>query len=106
MKTVIKLRLFVTAGSETARRAQDNLDVVCKDPAIQSEYDISIEVIDVNESPGIAEEDRILVTPTLLRKLPEPVRRLVGDLSNEHDIYLTLDIQPTGSSPKVDGRPA
>jgi circadian clock protein KaiB len=106
MKTIIKLRLFVTGGSETARRAQDNLDVVCKDPAIRNDYDIKIEVIDINEWPGIAEEDRILVTPTLLRKLPEPMRRLVGDLSNENDIYLTLDIRPPGSSPKADGRPA
>lgn len=94
MKTVIKLRLFVTGGSETARRAIDNLDAVCKDPAVTLDYDISVEIIDVNDSPGAAEKDKVLVTPTLLRKLPLPVRRLVGDLSNETNIYLALDILP------------
>lgn len=97
MKTVINLRLFVTGENETARRAIENLETVCDDPAVKSDYNIHIEVVDVVESPHVAEEDKILVTPTLLRKLPLPVRRVVGDLSDENDIFMALDITSSPS---------
>lgn len=94
-RTTIKLRLFVTGDSRAAVRALENLKAVCEDPSVVRDYDIHIEVVDVNESPQSAEEDKILVTPTLLKKLPLPVRRVVGDLSNEEDIFVTLDIKST-----------
>ena len=92
VKTKIKLRLFVTDQSVTARRAVENLKAVCDDPIVKQDYDIDLDIVDVNESPQSAEENKILVTPTLLKTLPLPVRRVVGDLSNEEDIFLTLDI--------------
>lgn len=107
MKTRIKLRLFITHESRTAARAIENLKVVCDDPAVNGDYDIEVEVVDVNESPQSAEDDKVLVTPTLLKKLPLPVRRVVGDLSNEEDIFLTLDIKsPRRSVGGTDGAPA
>lgn len=104
VKTKIKLRLFVTGQSTTARRAVENLKAVCDDPAVKQDYDIEVDIVDVNESPQTAEEDKILVTPTLLKKLPLPVRRVVGDLSNEEDILLILDIMgPHRLSKQADG---
>jgi len=100
IKTSIELRLFVTDHSAAATRALDNLKAVCEDPEVARDHDIHIELIDVNDSPQSAEEDKILVTPTLLKKLPLPVRRIVGDLSNEDDIFVILDIK----SPRKSGR--
>lgn len=94
MKPKIKLRLFISRNSQTAVRARDNLKAVCEDPAVKRRYDIELEIIDVDESPKLTEEDNVLVTPMLLKRLPKPIRRMVGDLSNERDIFFTLDIQP------------
>lgn len=100
VKISIKLRLFVNNDSPAATRALENLKAVCEDPDVARDYDIHVELIDVNDSPRSAEEDKILVTPTLLKKLPLPVKRVVGDLSNEEDIFVTLDIK----SPRKSGR--
>lgn len=96
MKTKIALRLFISGQSRTAMRAIDNLKAVCDDPVVKRRYDLSVDIIDINESPQIAEEDRVLVTPTLLKKLPPPIRRVVGDLSDTQDILMTLDIDSSG----------
>ncbi|MDZ7839522.1 MAG: circadian clock KaiB family protein [Gammaproteobacteria bacterium] len=94
MKPKIKLRLFISRNSQAAERARDNLKAVCDDPAVKRRHDIELEIIDVDESPKLTAGDNVLVTPTLLKTLPEPVRRMVGDLSNEQDIFVTLDIDP------------
>jgi len=91
-KTFIKFRLFVTDNTPSATRAVENLRALCDDPLIKNNYDVSVEVIDVDEVPDIAEEDKILVTPTLLKELPPPVRRVVGDLSSRKDVLVALDI--------------
>jgi len=102
MKTLIKLRLFVNTGNQSARLALENLRAVCEDPRVARNYDFELEVVDINESPQEAENDRVLVTPTLLKKLPHPVRRVVGDLSNEQDIFVALDIQnPSATESKT-----
>lgn len=92
MKSAIKLRLFVSDKSKSAIRAIANLRAVCDDPAVKRDHDIDLEIIDVNESPQLAEQEKILVTPTLLKKLPLPMRRVIGDLSNEQDILVMLEI--------------
>lgn len=98
MKPKIHLRLFVTGGSQSAARATANLKAVCEDAAVKRAHDIDLEIIDVHESPQAAEDEKILVTPTLVKTLPPPVRRMVGDLSNHRDIFLTLDIESPGGS--------
>lgn len=102
MKPRIKLRLFISRNSQAAVRARDNLKAVCEDPAVQRRHEIELEIIDVEESPTLTEEDNVLVTPMLLKKLPKPIRRMVGDLSNERDIFVTLDIEPPA---EAEGRP-
>jgi len=89
----ISLRLFVSGRSPAAQRALENLRAVCDDEAVRRKYQIDLDVVDIQQSPELAEEDHILATPTLLKKLPLPVRRMVGDLSNQQDIYVTLDIE-------------
>jgi circadian clock protein KaiB len=59
---------------------------------LASQYELTI--IDVLELPQQAEEDKILATPTLIKEAPAPVRRVVGDLSNEQSLLLALDLNP------------
>jgi len=92
MKTRITIRLFVSGSSRASVRAVENLKALCADDAVTRSHDIDLDIIDINESPQIAEEEKILVTPTLLKKQPLPVRRVVGDLSNPIDVFATLDI--------------
>ncbi|MGZ7135519.1 MAG: circadian clock KaiB family protein, partial [Methanobacterium sp.] len=56
----------------------------------------SIEVIDLLENPELAKGDQILALPTLVRKLPEPVRKIIGTLANEEKVLVGLDIRPAG----------
>jgi len=97
MKPSIKLRLIITGGTESGRRALDNLEAVCGDPRIRRDYDIELEVVDATESPRLAEQEEVLVTPILLKTQPPPVRRLVGDLSQRRDVLAILDIEDPGS---------
>ena len=84
------LRLYVTGKTPTSVRALRNLRRLC-DEELSGAY--RLEVIDVLEHPQLAEDERILATPTLIRRLPPPLRRLVGDFSNAEQILLGLDIR-------------
>jgi circadian clock protein KaiB len=57
----------------------------------------SIEIIDLLKSPQLAEGDQILAVPTLVRKFPEPIRKIIGDLSNEERVLVGLNIKPVKS---------
>ncbi len=83
------LRLYVTGMSARSTRAIANLRQIC---AEQSHFEYELEIIDVLENPELAEEEKILVTPTLLRTLPPPRRRVLGDLSNSESVLAGLDI--------------
>ncbi len=86
-----KLRLYVTGRTAQSQRAIDNLSVICQ-ADLGGQYEI--EVIDVLEHPGLAENEKILATPTLVKRLPEPVRKIIGDLSDRERVLLGLDLQP------------
>jgi circadian clock protein KaiB len=58
----------------------------------------SIEVVDLLERPQLAEGDQILAVPTLVRRLPEPIKKIIGDLSNEERVLIGLDIRPRGAA--------
>ena len=90
------LRLYVTGHTPRSVRAIKNLQAICE-RELTGEYEIT--VIDVLESPGLAEEERIIATPTLIRQLPPPVQRVVGDLSDVDKVLLGLDLVPR-SAPK------
>jgi circadian clock protein KaiB len=87
------LKLYVTGRSARAERAIANLKRICEED-LRGCY--SLEVIDVLEHPQLAEDERILATPTLIKQLPPPLRRVIGDLSDKEKVLLGLDVRPQG----------
>ena len=83
------LRLYVTGSSTRSLRAVHNLKKICEEH-LPDDYDL--EVIDIYENPAAAREEQIIAAPTLVKKLPHPLRKFVGDLSNTQKILNGLDI--------------
>jgi circadian clock protein KaiB len=86
------LRLYVAGQTDRSIRAIRNLNRIC---AEHLEGRFTIEVIDLLERPQLAEGDQILAIPTLVRRLPEPIKKIIGDLSNEERVLVGLDIRPS-----------
>ena len=82
------LRLYVTGSSARSLNAVRNLQKICEEHL--PEYDL--EVIDIYNDPAAAREAQIIAAPTLVKRLPTPIRRFVGDLSNTQKILVGLDI--------------
>lgn len=91
MSKLYELRLYVAGKTSKSVIALENLRKICEEH-LQGEY--SIEVIDLLERPQLAEGDQILAIPTLVKKVPEPVRKIIGDLSNVEKVLVGLDIRP------------
>lgn len=87
---VYLLRLYVTGRTPNSLRAMENLHRICE---TQLERRYRVEVIDVLEHPELAEAAKILATPTLVKQLPEPVRKIIGDLSDRDKVLLGLDLE-------------
>lgn len=85
------LRLYVAGQTEKSVRAFDNLKKLCEEH-LKGQY--HIEVIDLLRDPKLARGDQIIALPTLVRKLPEPVRKIIGDLSNTERVLVGLDLRP------------
>ena len=83
------LRLYVTGSSARSLQAVQNLKKICEEH-FPDDYDL--EVIDIYENPAAAREEQIIAAPTLVKKLPKPLRRFVGDLSNTQKILVGLDL--------------
>ena len=83
------LRLYVTGSTGRSLRAVHNLKKLCEE-YLSDDYDL--EVIDIYKDPAAAREAQIIAAPTLVKKLPQPIRRLVGDLSNTQKVLIGLDI--------------
>jgi len=86
-----ELRLYVAGKTQKSVTALNNLKQYCEEH-LKGEY--VIEVIDLLEQPQLAEGDQILAIPTLVKKVPEPVRKIIGDLSNQEKVLVGLDIRP------------
>lgn len=84
------LRLYITGMTRRSMQAVANLKAVCEEYLI-GRYDL--EVIDIYQQPLLAKGDQIVATPTLIKKLPVPVRRMVGDLSQQERVLVGLDIR-------------
>src|SRR5271169_3656328 len=84
------LRLYVAGQTSRSSIAFDNLKRICEEQ-LKGHY--SIEVIDLLKNPRLAKDDQILAIPTLVRRLPEPVRRIIGDLSNTERVLVGLDLR-------------
>lgn len=86
-----ELRLYVAGRTPRSARALVNLQRICEHH-MKGEY--RIEVIDVAANPELAIADQVLALPTLVRKLPEPMKKIIGDLSNEERVLVGLDLRP------------
>ena len=86
-----QLRLYVAGQTTKSMAALDNLKVICE-THLAGRY--TIEVIDLLVNPRLAAGDQILAVPTLVRKFPEPIRKIIGDLSNEERVLVGLDVLP------------
>ena len=91
------LRLYVTGATPRSRRAIVNLDGICHE-YLQGQYDL--EVIDVYQKPALAKDEQIIAAPTLIKKLPLPIRRIIGDLSDREAVLLGLDLKRKKKEPK------
>ena len=85
------LRLYVAGQTPKSMTAFANLKNICEEH-LAGRY--QIEVVDLLKNPTLARGDQILAIPTLVRKLPEPVRKIIGDLSNTERVLIGLDLRP------------
>ena len=86
-----QLRLYVAGQTPKSVTAFSNLKVICESH-LKGRYDI--EVIDLVQQPQLSKGDQILAIPTLVRKLPQPVRKIIGDLSDTERVLVGLDLRP------------
>ncbi|GMU20449.1 MAG: hypothetical protein AMXMBFR13_05460 [Phycisphaerae bacterium] len=90
------LRLYISGMTPAALRAIGNLKKICEEH-LSGRYDL--EVIDVYRQPVLARDQQILAAPTLIKLLPEPLRRIIGDMSNKKRVLLGLDLRATDAGP-------
>lgn len=88
-----QLKLYVAGSTPRSAAALENLKRLCE-THLAGRY--SIEVVDLLVNPQLAAGDQILAVPTLVRKFPEPLRKIIGDLSNEERVLVGLDVKPIG----------
>ncbi len=84
------LRLYITGTTKRSISALTNLKKIC-DEYLEGRYEL--EVIDLYKKPNLAKGDQIIAAPTLLKKLPLPFRRIIGDMSNKEKVILGLDLR-------------
>ncbi len=90
-----ELRLYIAGKTPRAIQAFQNLQRICEEH-LAGRY--RIEIIDLLETPALAKGDQIVAVPTLVRRLPEPVRKIIGDLSNTERVLVGLDIRERTTS--------
>ena len=94
-----RLRLYVTGTTGKSMRAIQNVRRICEEH-LQDLYDL--EVVDIYKNLPLARGDQIIAAPTLIKRLPAPLRRLIGDMSDEQRVLVGLDIRPQRAG-RVDG---
>ncbi|WP_199248142.1 circadian clock KaiB family protein [[Phormidium] sp. ETS-05] len=96
------LKLYITGNTPRSQRAIANILRICQEE-LSEQY--QVEIVDVLEQPEMAEQEKILVTPTLIKQLPPPIQRIIGDMSNTDTLLLGLDLvpnqDPRNSSPSI-----
>ena len=83
------LRLYITGNTLASQHAVNNLGLLCCD---ELNGLCDVEIIDILENPQLAEEEKILATPTLVKRIPAPVRKVIGDLSHRNKVLLGLGL--------------
>ena len=87
---IYRLRLYVAGRTPKSVLAFTNLKQICEEH-LSGRYEI--EIIDLRQDPQLAHGDQILAVPTLVRRLPEPIKKIIGDLSNTHRVLVGLDLR-------------
>src|SRR4051794_37359142 len=90
-----RLRLFVSGSTPRSARAIQNIRELCEEK-LHGRYDL--EVIDIYQHPEHVKPEQIIVTPTLVKKLPLPFRKIIGDLSDKERVLIALDLVPCKNS--------
>jgi len=88
------LRLYIAGQTPKSMRALDNLRRICEEH-LAGQY--TIEVVDLLVNPKLAKEDQIIAIPTLVRKLPDPIRKIIGDLSDSERTLVGLQLRKSGN---------
>ncbi len=88
---VFRLRLYIAGQTPRAVGAFTNLKRICEEH-LQGRYEL--EIIDLVQTPALAIGDQILAVPTLVRRLPKPIKKIIGDLSNRERVLVGLDLRP------------
>ena len=89
------LRLYVSGMTTRSVRAIENLRAIC-DEYLDGRYDL--EVVDIHQQPVLLKGEQIIAAPTLVKKLPLPMRRIIGDMSNRQRVLLGLDLVPASAN--------
>jgi circadian clock protein KaiB len=92
-----ELRLYIAGQTQKSITAFANLTRICEEH-LQGKY--HIEVIDLLKNPTLARGEQILAVPTLVRRLPQPIKKIIGDLSNEERVLVGLDVRPLAGGGK------
>lgn len=85
-----RLRLYIAGKTPKSVSALANLKRICEEH-LQGRYEL--EIVDLIENPALARGDQILAVPTLVRRLPEPIKKIIGDLSNSERVLVGLDLR-------------
>jgi circadian clock protein KaiB len=94
---IIELRLYIAGQTRKSIAALTNLRRICEEH-LAGRY--RVEVIDLMENPQQAQRDQIVAIPTLVRRLPEPIRRIIGDLSNSERVLVGLEVERRPAEPR------
>jgi circadian clock protein KaiB len=97
------LKLYVAGTTRQSAKAIENLKTICEEH-LKGRYDL--EVIDIYQQPNLAKGEQIIAVPTLIKKLPQPLRHFIGDMSNKEKILLGLDIREKKPSRRRSMKPA
>jgi circadian clock protein KaiB len=95
------LRLYVTGNTPKSNRAITNIKRICEEH-LQGRY--SLEVVDIYQQPVLAKGEQIIAAPTLIKKLPLPLRKFIGDMTNTDRILLGLDLRPVKKTEEANGK--
>jgi circadian clock protein KaiB len=90
-KTRYLLRLYISGATPNSTRALANIRRICED-YLKGRYEL--EIIDIYQDPALAKDDQIIALPTLIKRLPLPLHRLIGDMSDEGKVLVGLDLKP------------
>jgi circadian clock protein KaiB len=96
------LRLYVAGTTPNSSRAIANIKRICE-AHLKGRY--LLEVIDIYQQPVLARGEQIIAAPTLIKRLPLPLRKFIGDMSNSERILVGLDLRPLNNSEEANGKP-